>query len=181
MDKNYLSRILLRKTVLRDYPDIALQADPAIKPAVNELYTYLTGKYLPARYPNMFKLTSSPSVDSPSHLYNIVTKQGLPLIPPSDPRRTLELLGENLDEDFMLLLHSEDNDQYVLKGFVVCCPSGFNSKEKLNMKLRDIHKPVPGYKEKLEVSMDRFFDRLPSGKIVKRNNVSDLLAIWSLL
>lgn len=38
------------------------------------------------------------------------------------------------------------------------------------MKLRDIHRPVPGYKEKIELSMDRFFARLPVGKVVKRAN-----------
>jgi hypothetical protein len=38
------------------------------------------------------------------------------------------------------------------------------------MKLREIHAPVPGYKEKLERSMDRYFANLPAGKIVKRAN-----------
>ena len=172
MDKNYLNRIILRRKILSDHQEIALQADPTIKPAVDELYIYLTGTYLPIRYPTMFRLTSPPSVDSPTHLYNLVTKQPLPLTPPPEPTRALEILGENLDEDFLLLLPTEGGDQYVLRGYVVCFPSGFNTKEKFGLMLRDIHGPVPGYKEKLEKSMDRFFERLEVGKIVKRSNVS---------
>jgi hypothetical protein len=59
-----------------------------------------------------------------------------------------------------------------LQGYVTCFPAGFNTKEKFGLKLRDIHKPVPGYKEKLELSMDRTFDRLEVGKVIKRSNVS---------
>lgn len=77
-----------------------------------------------------------------------------------------------MDEDILILLPSDDGDGYSLKGFVNCFPAGFNTKEKLGLKLRDIHTPVPGYKQKLELSMDRFFDRLEVGKVVKRANVS---------
>ncbi|GLI78784.1 hypothetical protein PoHVEF18_007105 [Penicillium ochrochloron] len=63
-----------------------------------------------------------------------------------------------------------DGDSVTLKGFVTCFPNGFNTAKKLNLKLRDIHTPVPQYKEKLEKSMDRFFDKLKVGKFVKRAN-----------
>jgi hypothetical protein len=173
MDKNYLSRMLLRKRIISEHPEMVIQAQSVIIPAVNELYTYLLGTYLPCRYPTMFKLTSPSHMDSPTSLYNTVTKQTLSLLPSPDPLRSLEILGENLDEDFLLMLPSEDNDQYVLRGYVLCFPSGFNTKEKLGLKLREIHTPVPGYKEKLERSMDRFFDRLEPGKIVRRSNVGN--------
>jgi hypothetical protein len=149
---------------MRDHHDIAIQAHPSIKPAVNELYTWLLSTYLPQRFPTMFKLT-------PSHLLNLATSEYLPLSPPSDPIQTLGILGANIDDDFLLLLPSDDGDGYVLKGFVTCFPSGFNTKEKFGLKLRDIHGPVPGYKEKLERSMDRFFERLEVGKVVLRMNV----------
>jgi hypothetical protein len=150
---------------MRDHHEIVIHASEAIKPAVDELYTWLTGVYLPTRFPTMFSL-------SRTHLHNLVTSESLPLQPPSDPIHTFELLGENLDGDFLLLLPS--NDEYELQGFVTCFPSGFNTKEKFGMKLRDIHTPVPGYKEKLEKSMDRFFERLEVGRVVQRSNVSYL-------
>lgn len=75
------------------------------------------------------------------------------------------------DEEFLLLAKGPDEDQYALKGFVLCFPSGFNTKEKFGLSLREIHTPVPGYAEKLALSMDRFFDRLEVGRAVKRSNV----------
>ncbi len=76
-----------------------------------------------------------------------------------------------MDEDFLILLPSEDGDGYTMKAYITCFPSGFNPASKLDKKLRDIHGPVPAYKEKLEKSMDRFFDKLEVGKVVKRSNV----------
>ena len=149
---------------MRDHHDIVIQASPTIKPAVDELYAWLTGIYLPTRFPTMFSVSST-------HLLKLVTSESLPLQPPTDPIRTLELLGENVDDDFLLLLPSSEDDQYELKGFVTCFPSGFNTKERFGMKLREIHTPVPGYKEKLEKSMDRFFERLEVGRVVQRSNV----------
>jgi hypothetical protein len=150
---------------MKDHPDIAIQASPAIKPAVDELYSWLVTTYLPTRFPKMYTLYGS-------GLLNHATAQILPSQPALDPIKTFELLGENLEDDFLILLPSEDGDGYKLQGYVTCFPAGFNTKEKFGLKLRDIHKPVPGYKEKLELSMDRTFDRLEVGKVVKRSNAS---------
>jgi hypothetical protein len=165
MDKNYLSRLTLRKQIIAEHHDIAIQASPEIKSAVDELYTWLVGTYLPTRFPTLFTL-------NPTSLYNATTSLLLPLCPPEDPVRTLEILGSNLDEDFLLLLPSSDGDGYVLKGYVTCFPAGFNTKEKFGLKLREIHGPVPGYKEKIGLSMDRFFERLEVGRVVLRSNWS---------
>ncbi|KAH7417368.1 hypothetical protein BKA64DRAFT_739900 [Cadophora sp. MPI-SDFR-AT-0126] len=165
MDRNYLDRITLRKQIMQEHHDIAIQARPEVKHAIDELYTWLINIYLPTRYPTMFSVTSL-------GLLNHTTAQHLPLQPSSSPVKTFEILGENLDEDILILLPSDDGDGYSLKGYVTCFPAGFNTKEKLGLKLRDIHTPVPGYKQKLELSMDRFFDRLEVGKVVKRANWS---------
>lgn len=163
-DKNYLDRITLRKQIIQDHHSIAIQSDLSVIPALNELYTFLISNYLPTRYPTIFTL-------SPTTLLNTVTNEHLPLNPPVNPIHTFEILGQNIDDDFLLLLPSEDGDGYCLKGYVTCFPAGFNTKEKFGMKLREIHGPVPGYKAKLEKSMDRFFDKLEVGKVVKRSNV----------
>ena len=171
MDRNYLSRLELRKQIIQDHHEIVIQASPTVKSAIDELYTWLAGTYLPARFPTMFTL-------SPSGLLNNATSETLPLQPPSDPAQTFQILGENLDDEFLILLPSEDGDGYCLKRFVTCFLSGFNTKEKFGLKLRDIHTPVPGHKEKLERSMDRFFDRLEVGKVVNRSNVRLALPIF---
>ena len=43
-------------------------------------------------------------------------------------------------------------------------------RKKINFTLANIHTPVPGYAAKLEKPMDRIFETLPVGKIVKRVN-----------
>jgi hypothetical protein len=164
MDRNYLSRIALRRQIMRAHPSTVLQAHLASIPAVNELYTFLFSTYLPQRFPRIFTL-------SPSSLYNTATRRSIPLLPSQDPIETLSRIGENIDDDFLFLLKADDGDGYVLRAFVTCFPSGFDTEKKLGLRLRDIHGPVPGYKEKLEKSMDRFFDRLEVGKMVGRANV----------
>jgi hypothetical protein len=167
IDRTYLTRLALRRQIMKDHHEIVLQAAPSIKPAVDELYTLLISTYLPSRFPTMFTVT-------PTGLLNHATTESIHLAPPSDPLQALEILGGNIDDEFLLLQPSEDGDGYMLKGFVTCFPSGFNTKEKFGLKLRDIHKPVPGYKEKLEKSMDRFFERIEVGKVVLRVNVGGI-------
>ncbi|EGE83393.1 hypothetical protein BDDG_06337 [Blastomyces dermatitidis ATCC 18188] len=65
-----------------------------------------------------------------------------------------------------------DEVKYILEAYATCFPSGFDTREKLGKPLAQIHEPIPGYRLKLEKSMDRFFHKLPAGKYVKRVNWS---------
>ncbi len=114
----------------------------------------------------------------PAFLDNLVNGERVPVSPGGDkPLDTLRTLGGLIEDDLLFLLPSEDGDSYTLRGLVTCFPNGFNTSQKLNLKLRDIHKPVPEYKEKLEKSMDRYFSRLPVGKFIMRANVRT----WSVI
>ncbi|KAM3086550.1 hypothetical protein ACMFMF_000498 [Clarireedia jacksonii] len=169
MDKTYLSRLALRKEVIANHRPTVLQALPSSYAAIRELYTYLLMTYLPTRFPTMYNLSPDKSA-----LLNKSTSQHLALNPKS-PFEALQILGENVDTDFLFLVPSLDGDGYILGGFICCFPSGFDSESLLGKKIRDIHGPVPGYKERLEKSMYRSFDRLEVGKVVKRVNVSSYL------
>lgn len=171
MDKNYLQRITLRKKIMKEHPETVLAVENIAKPAIDEFYVWLLGNYLPTRFPLMFTLQSRKEQGRVLHCE--VTGEEFPLDPDDSPMATLKILGGLVEDDFLFLLPSADGDGYTLKAFVTCFPNGFNTAEKLNLKLRDIHQPVPQYKEKLEKSMDRYFDRLKTGKFVKRANVSD--------
>ena len=173
MDKNYLDRIMLRRKLMEEHPNTVLASEHSVKLAVDEFYTWLLRHYLPVRYPSMFQLQSSCGNEA-EFLKNLVTDEELPLSPSQDPWDTLKILGGLVDDDFLFLMPSEDGDGFTLKGLVTCFPNGFNTSKKLNMKLRDIHKPVPSYKEKLEKSMDRYFQKLQPGKYIKRANVRRL-------
>lgn len=170
MDKNYLERITLRKKIMEEHAETVLGAEDCVKAAVDEFYTWLVGTYLPTRFPTMFQVLPATS-NTPGSLHSLVANEQFSLLPPDDPKDTLRQMGGLVEDDILFLMPSEDGDSVTLKGFVTCFPNGFNTAKKLNLKLRDIHTPVPQYKEKLEKSMDRFFDKLKVGKFVKRANV----------
>lgn len=170
MDNRYLDRVMLRKEIMNKHPDIVLGAYPAAKMAVDELYTWLTSTYLPTRFPLMFEIQRH--ADGTKHLWNNAAGEIVPLEPASSLEETLKWLGGLIEDDLLFLLPADDGDGYQLKAFVTCFPNGFNTKKKLGMKLREIHTPVPGYKAKLEKSMDRWFSKLKVGTYVKRYNVS---------
>lgn len=192
MDKTYKDRIEIRRGLLKSqYRQSVLgvnnDKDPRVRAAVSELYRYIMGTYLPGRYPRMFKLhTAKYESGASSVLENIVTGEILPTIvsPNKSTSGALETLGTVVDEDLLVLLPeekqdskaSEDSDdsttKYILEAFIACFPSGFDPAEKLGKRLNRIHDPVPGYPEKLEKSMDRFFSKLEVGKYVKRANWS---------
>ncbi|KAI9873356.1 MAG: hypothetical protein M1830_000504 [Pleopsidium flavum] len=167
IDKNYLSRITLRKQILSTHPQTVLGANTCVQPAVNELYVWLMTTYLPTRFPLLFTLNTEKQT-----LHNTSNDDTYPLDPPSSPLETLRILGTALEDDFLFLHPSDDGDGYALQGFVTCFPSGFDTSKKLGLNVREIHAPVPGYREKLETGMDRFFERLEVGRWVKRVNWS---------
>ena len=156
---------------MAEHPETVLAAHGCVKPAVDEFYTWLVGTYLPTRYPRMFQLRSSAGEKS-TFLHSLVTDETFPLSPEEIPLDTLRVMGGLIEDDLLFLMPSNDGDGYALRGFVTCFPNGFNTSSKLGLKLRDIHKPVPQYKEKLEKSMDRFFQKLVVGRFIKRANVS---------
>ncbi|KAF2006887.1 hypothetical protein P154DRAFT_454671 [Amniculicola lignicola CBS 123094] len=169
MDKTYTSRMQLRKHLLTNHFSSVLATNPKATASIYEFYSWITKTYLPSRFPTIYTLTPNPP-----GLKNHTTGEILPLHPPS-PTSALQILGQNIDTDFLFLLPSsspQDSSKYRLEAFITCFPSGFNTPKKLNMLLSEIHGPVPGYAAKLEKSMDRFFASLPVGKIVKRLNWS---------
>ncbi|GIC87073.1 heme-dependent oxidative N-demethylase family protein [Aspergillus udagawae] len=185
MDKTYKERMALRASLLKEYPDVVLgvhdDADPRIRRAVGELYGFVMGTYLPTRYPTMFSLSARPGFKS-VFLENKVTGKTYPVEMGSQPiLEALEILGQTVDEEFLILLpddargqdsDKESEERYFLAAYTAYFPSGFDTRTKLGLRLAAIHDPVPGYKEKLERSMDRFFARVEVGKVVARVNWS---------
>ena len=169
MDKTYDSRIQLRRSLLETEEFDVVACNLRGNDAILELYRWLTMTYLPRRFPDYFTLTISDKDLSPTILFNNLTREEIPLYPLS-PRAALKTLGAHIDNDILLLLLDPATGKYHLEAFVTCFPSGFNSRSKLSLPLAAIHAPVPGYPQKLEKSMDRFFASLPVGKMVQRSN-----------
>ncbi|MCJ1250450.1 hypothetical protein MMC30_007678 [Trapelia coarctata] len=167
IDKDFFSRLALRKQILSTSLQSALRASPAAHPAIAELYTFLVTTYLPTRFPSIFRLV-------PPSLKNLVSNETYPLQCPDHPLQALQTLGTLVDEDFMFLLPAPDGDGYTLQAYTVCYASGFAMERLFAAKLRDIHAEVPGYKDRLQTSMDRWFARLEAGRFVRRTNTAAL-------
>ncbi|KFY31478.1 hypothetical protein V493_01075 [Pseudogymnoascus sp. VKM F-4281 (FW-2241)] len=165
MDKNYLDRVTLRRRVISEYPATVVGHLEGSRVAVKEIYEFLTDGLLPARWPQMFQRSNG-------QLNNLVTGYSLPISCPESSTEALAHIGSNLDEDFLILLPSDDGDSYTLKAFSTCFPSGWDASKKLGLKLRDIHGPVPKYMNILNKSMDRYFGALEVGKFKRRLNWS---------
>ena len=184
MDKNYADRMAYRKSIMQNHGKnvVNVQENDYIATAVREYYAYLMGTYLPLRFPSMFKLHEAEYETGKTFmLENKISGSVHPASPISKMTKIttlLETLGKTIDEDVFFLLPEEAPEgsdfiaKYVLQAYVCCCPSGFNPSDKLGLRLASIHDPVPGYKDKLEGSMDRFFNKLEVGKYVKRVNWS---------
>lgn len=166
MDKNYLSRVTLRKQLLNDNPNLCIGASDEAKEAIAEFYSWMIGTYLPSRFPLMFKVTSDGA------LFNVAVNELVPIAPPDSPFESLCILARTVEEDISFLLPSADGDGYTLHATAVCFPNGFNLPGMIGRKLCEIHVPVPSYKERLSKSMDRTFDKMEVGTFIKRANVS---------
>ncbi|KAJ5084128.1 hypothetical protein NUU61_008707, partial [Penicillium alfredii] len=169
MDKNYLQRITLRRRIMKEHPETVLAAEKCVKSSTDDFYVWLVGAYLPTRSPRMFTLTQEEK-EKPSSIHNLVTNETFSLCPADNPLDTLRILSGLVEDDLLFLLPSDDGGGYMLKGFVSCFPNGFNTATKFNLELRDIHTPIPQYREKLEKSMDRYFEKLKAGKFIQRAN-----------
>ena len=103
-------------------------------------------QFLCARYPSYF------SIDKQNLLfYNgiLKTNTNLKEVAP------LEVLLNNVPEDFAIVLRDPKTGYYSFRAGVVCSSIGWTVGTKIGKTLKEIHVPVPDYKEKMEFSMDR--------------------------
>ncbi len=80
----------------------------------------------------------------------------------------LDQAGRLVQEDFCIL--QSDGENYRLTAGAVCFPSNWLLSDKIGCTLADVHVPVPGYADKLQKPVDRFFNNLSADAIVWRAN-----------
>lgn len=102
--------------------------------------------------------------------YSVYSQEPYNLSDVEISERLIRMLARTTQEDFLILMLDDDGDEYILKSGSFAFPFGFNPAEKVNLPLKQIHTPVPFYKEKIESSMDKFFKRVKVGYWVQRNN-----------
>ena len=84
----------------------------------------------------------------------------------------LDLAGRLVQEDLCLLQRAAAGETYRLIGASLCSPARWRLADKIGRALAAIHAPVPGYAEKLERPVDRFFAALAPERPVWRLNWS---------
>lgn len=151
---------------------------PEAYPAAVELLEELA-RYLPARYPTLYKQTSV-GLDNlwSGEKFNIVER---PL--KEDP---IQMCARLVQDDLALMFEKPDGQYYLLSGAILL-PGFWRLEDKVGMPLSEIHTSgdVPQFKEKLERGMMSFFKRLKCEDIYARNNYfiqvdDDLAWSWSI-
>ena len=133
-------------------------------------------KYLPARYPTLYKRTDV-GMDNlwSGESFNIVER---PL--KEDPMQ----MAARMVQDDLAIMYEKPDGQYYLQAGAILLAGFWRLEDKFGMPLSEIHTSgdVPQFREKLEKGMMNFFRRIKPEDAVLRNNyflqVDDDLA-WS--
>ncbi|KAF5005892.1 hypothetical protein FDECE_7705 [Fusarium decemcellulare] len=156
LDNTYHKYIQERKSIHAEHGKDILNALPGSELACKEL-TEMVIQFLCARYPNHFQLRGH-------ILFNhiLCTSYDLSTTEP------LNVLLENVPEDFAIMLRDPRDGRYYFRAGVICASTGWSLGTKLGLGLPEIHGPVPDYKEKMQLSMDRFFTKMATSKPIQR-------------
>ncbi|GAB7348764.1 hypothetical protein MBLNU459_g7493t1 [Dothideomycetes sp. NU459] len=160
LEKTYVARIKQRQDLYAKYGKMVLQELPGSEIACKELMEICL-QFLCARYPQYFRLDKEKMV-----FHNGILKNETHL---KDMSPLLVILN-NVPEDFAMVLRDPETGYYSFRAGVVCSSLGWNVGTKIGMTLKEIHEPIPDYKEKMEFSMDRYFAKKPTEKPIQRGS-----------
>lgn len=68
----------------------------------------------------------------------------------------LHVILNNIPEEFAIAIRNPKDGSYYLLAGIICSSIGWSLATKLGLSLREIHAPVPDYKDKMHFSMQRF-------------------------
>ncbi|KAI4100125.1 MAG: hypothetical protein LQ345_007468, partial [Seirophora villosa] len=163
LEQEYVKSIRDRKELFATRGKMMLDYLPGSELACKELME-MALQFLCARYPHYFSLTYSHDKGYVFHngiLHNETVVKDM---------HPLHVLLENVPEDFGIMLRNPDDGHYYLRAGVLCSSLGWTLGSKLGMQLKEIHGPIPDYKEKMEFSMDRYFAKLPTARPIQRGS-----------
>lgn len=160
LEKTYARRIRQRQDIYAKHTTDVLDALPGSELACRELMEMVLQFYC-QRFPQFFSLSADRTTFTNSILG---TTTDLAVVAP------LHVLLDNCPEDFAVMLRDPRDGMYYFRAGVICSSLGWNVASKLGLQLRDVHKPVPDYKEKMQFSMDRYFAKKPTDKPIQRGS-----------
>ncbi|KAK9462149.1 uncharacterized protein V1516DRAFT_673890 [Lipomyces oligophaga] len=162
LDNEFLDYHERKKQRLTERDDL-VATDPTAYDSACELLEEFRD-WLPNRYPSVFKRTAI-GID------NIITGESFNTTERPLKRDPMEIAALLVQDDLAIMLPGPDK-QYYLKAGCILLAGFWRLKDKLGMPLSEIHTSgdVPQFREKLQVSMERFFVKLRCEKPVVRNN-----------
>ncbi|KIJ52467.1 hypothetical protein M422DRAFT_223007 [Sphaerobolus stellatus SS14] len=179
LDNTYLETLAIRKRRAQERGDKAVRTLPGAEKAALEVCTELAS-YLAKRYPKVIRVTRTHDEGglgdgdsiSGKNAGRVKTVEIIPTgdkwdLDVDDPMHVVGMLAE----DLAIMMEGPDG-QYYLKAAAICIPGFWRLEDKIGLPLKEIHLRggVYQFKEKLQLSLDRFFRRLPVDKPVLRNN-----------
>ncbi|TGO51125.1 hypothetical protein BCON_0168g00100 [Botryotinia convoluta] len=164
IDSTYLLEHELRASLLETHGPCVLQVLPPAVPATYELLEMVI-EFLLDRFPDDFSL-----VDENTILNKLTGEQS---IIGSKCKNPLETAARLCMEDFNLLLQdpSEEDGEWKLMASATLFPAGWKLQERIGSSMAVLHKPVPGWKEKLGKSVNRYFTHLTPRTCMERSNL----------
>lgn len=180
LENTYKRRTAYRRKQLKEHPEIAclVQEGSEVDAAVHEYYEYMW-YYLSEKYPKYF-IKSVDDKDGSEWCYNSLWDEKFPMSAQKcldlglakSTRDLAVICSSTHEEDFLLMTLDETHDppMYRMRAVSSCFPAGFNPADKIGLTLRNIHKPVPGYAQRLDLSMNKFFAKFQAGSFVQRQN-----------
>ncbi|KAL9593391.1 MAG: hypothetical protein Q9219_007572 [cf. Caloplaca sp. 3 TL-2023] len=163
LEKNYVESIHMRKDLFAKHGKMMLDYLPGSELACKELME-MALQFLCARYPHYFSLSCS---EQRGHVFHNGILHNETVVRDVHP---LHVLLENVPEDFAVMVRNPEDGYYYLRAGVLCSSLGWSLGSKLGMQLKEIHSPIPDYKEKMEFSMDRYFAKFPTYSPIQRGS-----------
>lgn len=172
IENTYVDQTRLRKKYTEQYTKhtVLCYENDITTRAVREFYELVTN-FLLTRYPKEFFYSKKSGM-----VLNSINGEKFPRYAGKFlPRELLLCLSANIEEDFLILIKDNPQDpdeEYILRAGVTGFPAGFDPSHSHNQPISVIHSPVPQYRDRLKVSMGRFFNKLQPKDLWVRHNWS---------
>ncbi len=149
-DAHLAADLAEKERLLAERYDEVVQLRPEAEHGSQEVLDLLA-EHLPARFPRLYQRSGD-------ELRNAVSGQAWHLA--GSGLHPFDLAGRLVQEDLCLMHKEPASDIYRLVGASVCFPTRWNLAEKMGRSLAAIHAPTPGYRERLDSTMNRYFARM---------------------
>lgn len=148
LEQTYTTRVAQREKLFEDHGKQVLDYLPGSELGCKEVMENALQFYC-ARYPQYFSLSHSPSQGYIFH--NAILKNETVI----NSMHPLHVLLHNVPEDFAVMIRNPEDGCYYFRAGILCSSLGWTVATKIGKQLKEIHSPIPDYKEKMEFSMDR--------------------------